>query len=319
MENVLVTYDIPKKGINNLKKYFDVDINPDNKPLSKKYLLENISDYYGVITMLFDQIGEDILDATKGNTEVIANYAVGYDNIDLQAAQENDITICNTPGVLTNATAELAFALMINITRKLLPADQYVRKGHFEGWRPKLFLGNELRNKTIGIFGMGRIGQSFAAKCQGFGTNLIYHNRSRLNPEIEKEYDAEYVSFPELIETSDIISIHAPLTEQTRHTFDRNVFEQMKEGIYIINTGRGAIINEKDLAKYLENGQIEAAGLDVYEYEPHVTEELKNMDNVVLLPHIGSASKYARESMSEMASKAIIDVHKGREPANKVV
>ncbi len=270
--------------------------------------------------MLYDKIDKNLLDkAGEGSLKIVSNYAVGYNNIDIEAAKKNNITVCNTPGVLTNATSEIAFGLLITIMRRIVEADKFVRKGKFEGWRPQLFIGEELKDKTVGIFGMGRIGKAFAKKCNGFDMDIIYHDREPMDLEEEKKYNAKFVSFLELLKKSDIISIHAPLTDETRHTFTQETFDKMKNGVYLVNTGRGAIVKEEDLVEALKTNKVRAAGLDVYEYEPEINDELYNMDNVVILPHIGSASKYAREEMSRMAAQAIIDVSKGKEPKNKVI
>jgi len=319
MKKILITYQIPENGIKLLKKNFDVDLNTNEKQLSREYLLNNISKYDAAITMLYDKIDQKILEKGHPKLKIIANYAVGYNNIDIKKADELDITVCNTPGVLTNATAEIAFSLMISISRNILPADKFVRNGKFVGWRPELFLGDELKNKTVGIFGMGRIGKSLAKKCKCFDMNIIYNNKEKLPQEIEKKYHANYVSFDELLEKSDIISIHAPLSDKTKHLFNKSSFEKMKNGAYIVNTGRGPIIKESDLVDYLQNGRLKGAGLDVYEFEPEVNEKLLKMNNVVLLPHIGSASNYARKSMSEMVANAVIKYFNSKEPENKVV
>ncbi|TYB31445.1 MAG: D-glycerate dehydrogenase [Candidatus Mcinerneyibacterium aminivorans] len=319
MKKVLVTYEIPENGLEILRKHFEVDINKTDKPLNKEYFKKNISNYFGVLTMLYDPIDKEVLNRAKDNVKIISNYAVGYNNINIDIARDYGITVCNTPGVLTNATSEIAFGLMISIMRRIVEGDKYVRKNNFNGWRPKLLIGEELKNKTVGIFGMGRIGKAFAKKCNGFDMNIIYHDRNQLNPEEEKKYNAKFVSFLELIKKSDIISIHAPLTEETKHSFTEDTFDKMKNGTYIINTGRGAVIKESDLVKALKEKKIKAAGLDVYEHEPEIHNELIDMENVVLLPHIGSASKYAREEMSRMAAQAIVDVYKGIAPENKIV
>jgi glyoxylate reductase len=219
---------------------------------------------------------------------------------------------------LTRATAEIAFALLITLTRRIIPSDRFSREGKFKGWEPLLFLGDELNEKTMGIIGMGRIGQDMASLCRAFGMNIIYHNRNRLNREIESSFDARYVPLDELLGTADMISLHTPLTDQTRHLIDEHAFLQMKKGTYLINTSRGEIIKESALIAALKSGKINGAGLDVYEFEPDFSHELVSMDNVVLLPHIGSATHETRTRMSEMVAENVIAALKGRRPPNLV-
>jgi len=250
--------------------------------------------------------------------KIIAIHAVGYNNIDIENARTRKIMVTNTPGVLTRATAEIAFALLITLTRRIIPADRFTREGKFRGWRPLLFLGDGLEGKTIGIIGMGRIGQDMASLCKAFGMNIVYHNRHRLADGIESNLDALYLTLEELFRTADMISVHTPLTDQTRHLINEAAFSQMKNGVYLINAARGEIVKESALVDALKSGKVKGAGLDVFEFEPDFSNELAAMENVVLLPHIGSATIETRNKMSEMAAENVIAALEGRRPPNLV-
>jgi glyoxylate reductase len=314
---VYCTRKIPQAGIDMLKREFEMLIHEGHMPVSQEVLLKHIADCDALICLLNDSI-DKVVQSVGSKLKVIANYAVGYNNIDIEYARVRKIMVTNTPGVLTRATAEIAFALLITLTRKIIPADRFSREGKFKGWEPLLFLGDELNKKTMGIIGMGRIGQDMASLCRAFGMNIIYHNRNRLNDKIESSLDARYVTLDELIGTADMISVHTPLTDQTRHLIDEAALSQMKEGAYLINTSRGEIVKESALIEALKSGKIKGAGLDVYESEPEFSHELAAMDNVVLLPHIGSATHETRTKMSEMVAENVIAALKGRRPPNLV-
>ncbi len=316
-KSVFVTRVIPEAGLNLLRDRFHVSVSQQPAPIERKDLIQGAGKADALVCLLSDRIDQALLDQVN-QLKIIANYAVGYNNIDIRAAQEKGVMVTNTPGVLTNATAELAFALMITLTRRIMTSDRYTRQGRFIGWDPLLFLGDELAGKTMGIVGMGRIGQSLAEKCRAFGMSVIYHNRRRLDEKTENHLSAVYCSFDELLTRADVISIHAPLTEETRYLFNRSVFERMKTGTYLINTARGELIDETALTEALASGRLKGAGLDVYEREPAVTEELMAMDNVVLLPHIGSATVETRSAMAVMAARNVIAALEGRVPENLV-
>ena len=318
MDKVYITFKIPDRGIALLNKEYDVRINPEERPVSREWLLQHGGEYDAFITMLHDPIDKEVLEVMKGRVRAIANYAVGYNNIDTEYAAQCGITVTNTPDVLTNATAEIAFALMLSVMRRIVEGDRYVREGSFHMWKPELLLGEETAGKTVGILGMGRIGRSFARKCRCFDMSIIYHNRTPLPQKEEESLGARYVDFHQLLSESDVISIHLPLTPQTRHLFTWETFQKMKKGSFLINTGRGPLIKEDDLVKALKTGLIKGAGLDVYEHEPEVHKGLLELPNTVLLPHIGSGSVKARETMSLMVAQAVIDVLHGKIPEHKV-
>lgn len=314
---VYCTRKIPQIGIDMLKKHFDVQIHGGSNPVPREELLKRIVDYEALVCLLDDNIDKSLMDAGK-KLKIIAIHAVGYNNIDIEYARIKKIMVTNTPGVLTRATAEIAFALLIALTRRIIPADRFMREGKFRGWQPLLFLGDGLKGKTIGIIGMGRIGQDMASLCRAFGMNIVYHNRNRLTDEIESNIDAHYLDLKELFHTSDMISVHTPLTDETQHLINEAAFSQMKEGVYLINAARGEIVKESALVDALKSGKVKGAGLDVYEFEPDFSNELVSMENVILLPHIGSATLETRNKMSEMAAQNVIASLEGRRPPNLV-
>ncbi len=319
MHKVVVSYMMPGPGIAMLRKHGDVIVNPAEKAFTKEDFLTHCKGASALVTMLYDTIDKDVIDACGSSLKIIANYAAGYNNIDTEYARSKNIAVSNTPDALTNATAEIAFALMISVMRRIVESDRFTRDGKFIGWRPSLLLGEELAGKTVGILGMGRIGQSFAKKCRAFDMHIIYHNRHRLAADIEALYNAEYVDFEELIRRSDVVSIHLPLSPETKHLFTASTFARMKDGVYIVNTGRGPVVKEDDLADALISGKVAGAGFDVYEFEPKIYEKLLPLNNVVLLPHIGSASTYARSKMSEMAAESVLAALHGDTIPRRVV
>ncbi|HAA64756.1 MAG TPA: D-glycerate dehydrogenase, partial [Thermoanaerobacter sp.] len=246
-----------------------------------------------------------------------ANYAVGFDNIDLKEATKRRIYVTNTPDVLTNATAELAWALLFTAARRVVEADKFTREGKFTGWAPNLFLGKAVTGKTLGVIGAGRIGQAFAKMSKGFEMKILY-TANTPKEEFEKETGAKYVDLETLLKESDFVSIHVPLTPHTRHLIGEKELKLMKKTAILINTARGPVVDEKALVNALKNKDIYAAGLDVYEKEPEITEELKTLDNVVILPHIGSATDEARRDMAVLVAQNIIDVIEGRTPRTLV-
>lgn len=313
---VYITSEIPEAGIELLEKYFEVEVNKEDRTLSKNELISRIKDKDGVLCGLADVIDKEVLDNAKG-VKIFANYAVGFNNIDIMEAKSRGIFVTNTPDVLTDTTADLAWALLFAAARRVVESDKYMRSGKFKGWSSKLFLGQDITGKTLGIIGLGRIGKAFSKKSIGFDMNILYYNRSR-DEEFEQKYGAVNVDMDTLLKRSDFISIHLPLTEETRHLIGENEFNKMKKTAVIINTARGPIIDEKALVEALKSGRIMAAGLDVYEREPEYEMELKDLDNVVMLPHIGSASVETRTNMALMAAKNIVEVLSGNNPLNSV-
>ncbi|MTI71748.1 MAG: D-glycerate dehydrogenase [Firmicutes bacterium] len=313
---VYVTREIPKIGLDILSKYFEVEVNKKDRPLTKDELISKIKGKDAVLTQLTDQIDKEVIE--KANTvKIFANYAVGYNNIDIEFAKKRDIIVTNTPEVLSDTTAELAWALLFAVSRRVVEGDNYVRKGKWKQFSPKLLLGQDINNKTLGIIGAGRIGKAFAKKSIGYDMEILYHNRSR-DMEFEKVYNAKWVDMDTLLNRSDFISLHVPLTDATYHLIGKKELNNMKDTAILINTSRGAVIDEEALVKALENEVIWGAGLDVFENEPVVHNKLLDMDNVVLLPHIGSASTETRDKMAKIAAKNIVQVLKGKDPISQV-
>lgn len=309
---------LPAKGMELLHKHFDLYINRENKVMARETLKEKIREMEGLVCLLTDQIDAAII-ARALRLRVIANYAVGYDNIDLVEASKRKIPVTNTPDVLTEATADLTFGLLIAVARRIVEADHFVRAGKFDGWGPGLLLGTDVHGKTIGIIGMGRIGRAVARRANGFAMRVLYHDSVRLTPEHEKENGFNYCTLEDLLAVSDFVSIHTPLSKDTFHLISTPQLKIMKKGAYLINVARGPIVDENALVSALKSGEIAGCALDVYEREPNITPELMRMPNVILMPHVGSASIEARTKMAMMAVDNIIAVLiNGTEPPNIV-
>ncbi len=299
-QEVFVTRMIPREGIDLLEESFRVEVNPHDRPLSREELLEAIHDKQGVLGLLTDRIDSAFFDAAP-SLKGYANYAVGFDNIDLAEATRRGIPVSNTPDVLTNATAEMAWALLFAICRRVVESDGAVRRGQWKGWGPMQFVGGGVAGRTLGIVGAGRIGTAMALMSRGFDMKVVYAARSR-NTVLEDKLGATLVPMDQLVKEADFISIHTPLTPDTRHLFDATAFENMKETAYLINTARGPVIHEADLVHALKSGQIAGAGLDVYEFEPQLTAGLADLDNVVVAAHTGSGTRSSRRDMALMAA-----------------
>jgi len=316
---VVVTRKIPEVGIQLLKKAgFDVKVSPYDRVLTREELKKFIKSADAILSLLTDKIDGEILDAAGSQLKIVANYAVGYDNFKLDDFKARKIYATNTPGVLTETVAEHAIGMLFAIAQRIVEADEFVRQRKFEGWGPMLFLGSDVRNKTLGIVGLGRIGAEVAKRMHdGFDLKIIYYDAKR-NSNLEKQYNIKYVPFKKLLKISDFISIHVPLLPTTKHMFTLKEFKLMKPTAYLINTSRGAVIKESDLAIALKKKIIAGAALDVYEFEPKVTPDLIKLPNTVLLPHIASASIETRSKMAEIAAKNIIAVLKGKKPLNPI-
>ena len=311
---IFVTRRIPQEGLEILKRCCQVEVSDYDGVIPRSLLLEKVKDTDGLLVLLTDMIDKKVIVAAGKKLRVISNYAVGYNNIDVVEATKRGIMVTNTPGVLTETTADLAWALLMCIGRRIVEGDKLVRAGKFRGWEPMLLLGTDIHESTLGLIGFGRIGQAMARRAKGFNLKVIYYDREPVPPIIEKELGASYVSFDELLRKSDFISVHVPLTEETFHLISQEEFSMMKKESYLINTARGPIIDEKALVKALKGGVIRGAALDVFENEPAIEQELMNMDNVVIVPHIGSASYRTRTKMAIMAAKNLISALRGERP-----
>jgi glyoxylate reductase len=298
---IFVTRKIPEPGLEVLKKDFTVEVNPSDRVLSKEEIITGIKGKDGLLCLLTDPIDADVINAEPA-LKMIASYAVGYDNIDIAAATKRGIPVSNTPGVLTETTAELAWALLFSVARRIVEGDTFTRDGKFKGWAPMLLLGQDVSHKTLGVVGTGRIGTAFALKSKGFHMNVLYTDEQR-NEQLESQLGATKVSLQHLLKESDFISIHVPLTKNTHHLIDEKELRMMKKSAVLINTARGPIINEKVLVKALSEQWIFGAGLDVYEKEPELSEKLKRLKNVVLQPHTGSGTIETRTKMALMTAE----------------
>lgn len=270
----------------------------------------------GLLVLLSHRIDGRVMDLMP-DLGVISNYAVGFDNIDIPAATERGITVTNTPDVLTEATADLTWALLLAASRRIVEADRFVREGKFRGWKPDLLLGHDITGKTLGIIGMGRIGKAVARRARGFDMRIIYHDTS-VGHEVDRKLDARGVEFDELLQSADIVSLHVPLNEKTRGMIGEKELGMMKSAAILINTSRGPVLDERALTASLKKKNIAAAGLDVFESEPEIFPGLLELDNVVLSPHVGSAGRETREMMTEVAVRNLLSVLEGGEPAHRV-
>jgi glyoxylate reductase len=317
MAKVYVTRKIPELAIQMLKEKFDVKVWEGELPVPREILLKEVEDIDGLLPLLTEKIDSEVIETAK-KLKIVSNYAVGYDNIDIKAATEHGIMVTNTPGVLTETTADLAFALLMSCARRIVESDKYVREGKWKTWGPQLFLGRDIYGATLGLVGAGRIGTAVAKRAAGFNMKILYYSRSR-KPELEEEFGAKQVSFDQLLEQSDFISIHVPLTAETKHLFNKSAFEKMKKTAILINTARGPVVDESALYYALANGEIAYAGLDVTDPEPiEMNNPLLNLDNVIVVPHIGSASIATRTKMATMAAENMIAGLEGKVPPNLV-
>ncbi|HNW96403.1 MAG TPA: D-glycerate dehydrogenase [Candidatus Paceibacterota bacterium] len=317
---VVVTRQIPEVGIELLKQAgFETIVSSKDGVLTQDELKEFVKGADAILSLLTDKIDASVLDSAGPQLKVVANYAVGYDNINIDDCKAKNVIATNTPGVLTETVAEHTIGLLFAVAQNISQADKYTREGKFMGWGPMLFLGTDVRNKTIGIIGLGRIGLEIVKRLKdGFGINFIYYDLKR-NEQAEKEFGVQFVSLEDLMKNSDFVSIHVPLTPETKHLIGEKELRLMKKTAYLINTSRGAVIEEAALVKVLQERVIAGAGLDVYENEPKLSEGLAQLDNVVLLPHIASASFDTRSKMSEMAAQNIVAVLGGQAPINPIV
>ncbi len=313
---VYVTRRIPEAGLDRLRAAADVEleVNPHERDLEPAELREAVRGRDGLLTMLSDRIDADLLEAAGPQCRCVANYAVGFNNVDLDAATRLGIVVTNTPGVLTETSADTAWSLIMSVARKVVPADTFVRTGTWDGWAPLQFLGHDVHGATLGIVGAGRIGAAVARRGFGFGMNVIYVSRSA-KPELEAQ-GARRVELPDLLAESDFVSLHVPLTDETRYMIRAEQIAMMKPTAYLINTARGPVVEEEALVAALRAGKIAGAGLDVYEHEPRLSEGLAALENVVLLPHLGSATEATRSKMAVMAAENLLAALEGRVPEN---
>jgi glyoxylate reductase len=314
---ILITGHLPENVISPLKEKYQVEMNQEDRPMDRQAIISSVKDKQGLLPMLGDSINEEVLNCAP-HLKMIANFGVGYNNIGVRAATARGIMVSNTPGVLTDATAELAFALILAVSRRIVEGDRMVREGRFKFWAPMLFLGREVTGKTLGIIGMGKIGKAVAVRARAFDMRILYHNRKRIDSKEEKTLRAEYVDLKTLLKESDFVSLNVPLTEETKHLIGRSELSLMKSTAFLINTSRGPVIDEKALVETLRTRKIGGAGLDVYENEPSLTPGLTELDNVILLPHVGSGTLETRIKIGTLAVENLIAGLEGRKPPNLV-
>ncbi|MEJ5229956.1 MAG: glyoxylate reductase [Pseudothermotoga sp.] len=315
---VFVTRQIPEDGLKLLREHCEIEVSDYDGVIPRDLLLKKVKGVDGILSLLTDLIDKEVMDSAGPQLKVVSNYAVGYNNIDVEEATRRGIMVTNTPGVLTETTADLAWALMMAIARRIVEGDKFVRAGKFRGWEPMLLLGTDLYGATLGIVGFGRIGQAMARRAIGFNMKVLYYDGNRVSEELEKELKATFVNLETLLRESDFITLHVPLTKETHHLIGEKELRMMKKESYLINTARGPVIDEKALAKALKENWIRGAALDVFENEPQVEPELLELDNVVLAPHLGSASYATRTRMSVMAAENLIKALSGETPPNLV-
>lgn len=314
---VLVTYQLPKAGLQPLFDKFEV-IYPENKPaFSEKEMIEQAKDVDIVISVFLQKFSNRIIDNAP-KLKIISNYGVGFNNIDVAYAAEKGITVTNTPDVVTEPTAEMAYGLMLSLMRRIDECSRKLRTNPDFEWGLMKNLGSSPYGKTLGIYGMGNIGKAFARRAIAAGMTIIYNNRNRLSHKDEEMYSAKYVSFDELVAQSDVISLNCPLTDETKHKFDLSVFRKMKNSAYIINTARGPVIKESDLVEALKNKEIAGAGLDVFEFEPKINKELFKFDNVTMTPHTATGTHETRNELAALAAQNVLDFLAGKKLKYKV-
>ncbi len=315
-KKIFLSRIIPDVGMDLLKKSeFDVEILYKEEPLSPEILREKVKDIKGLICLLDDKIDKALIDSAP-ELEVISNMAVGYNNIDYKYAKSKRIAVCNTPGILTQSTAELAWALLFAIARRIPESNIFMREGKFTGWMPLLMLGGDIKGQTLGVIGTGRIGTAFALMSKGFSMRVLYSGKP--NPILDKELNAENVDQDTLIKESDFISLHIPLRPENHHLIGKREFEMMKATAYLINTARGPVVDEKELIRVLKEKRIAGAALDVYENEPVLTPGLSKLDNIVLTPHTGSATIPVRNTLAIMAVENCLKILRGEKGENRI-
>ncbi|MCQ9278398.1 2-hydroxyacid dehydrogenase family protein [Staphylococcus borealis] len=312
MEKVYIAGAIPEVGLNLLKEHFEVEMYDGEGIIDKETLKEGVKDATALISILSTNVDQEVIDSAT-NLKIIANYGAGFNNIDIKYAREKDIDVTNTPKASTASTAELTFGLVLAVARRIVEGDKLSRTKGFDGWAPLFFRGREVSGKTIGIIGLGEIGSAVAKRAKAFDMDVLYTGPHQ-KKEKEREIGAKYVDLNTLLENADFITINAAYNPDLHHMIDTEQFKRMKSTAYLINAGRGPIVNEEALVKALEEKEIEGAALDVYEFEPDITEGLKSLDNVVITPHIGNATFEARDMMAKIVANDTIKKLSGDTP-----
>jgi glyoxylate reductase len=317
MAKVFVSCRLPGDGIDLIAREHDVVVGEEHVGVSGEAFLREAASFDAILTLFNDRVDVALFDRTP-RLRLVANFAVGYDNVDVPACASRGIAVTNTPGVLTEATADLAFGLLIATARRIAEGDRLVRRGAFRGLTPSLLLGVPVHGATLGLVGLGRIGQAMARRARGFGMRVVYAGRTRASLDVERALGAAWLDLDDLLAHADFVSLHCPLTPETRHLVNASRLAGMRPGAVLINTTRGPVVDEEALGAALTSGTLGGAGLDVYEDEPRVHPSLLELDNVVLAPHIGSADRPTREAMARIAANNVLAVLAGREALNPV-
>lgn len=316
---VVVTRRLPKAVEDELARKFEARLNPDDRPMTADELAGAVRIADGLLPTVTDKVTAEVLGAEPRRTRIVANFGVGYNNIDIEAAKAHSIAVTNTPDALTDCTADLAMTLLLSTARRVGEGERHLREGAWTGWRPTHMMGTKVTGKILGIVGLGRIGQAVARRAHhGFGMKILYYNRTPVPQEQIAVLDAELRSLEDLLAESDFVSLHCPSTPETRHLINAETLKLMKRGAYLINSARGDVVDEAALVEALESGTIAGAGLDVYEGEPEVRSGLLERQNVVLLPHLGSATTETRVAMGMRAVANLEAFFKGDPPPDRV-
>jgi glyoxylate reductase len=315
---IVVTRRIPDPAIELLEGAGDVWLSPHDRPLTTEELHEAVRGADAAVTLLHDRVDDAFLDAAGPGLRIVANVAVGYDNVDVPACARREVVVSNTPGVLTEATADIAFALILMATRRLGEGERLIRAGTGWSWSMFFMLGTGIQGKTLGIVGLGKIGQATARRARAFGMEVVYAGRRRAADDVEAELGARHVALEELLATADVVSLHCPLSAETRHLIGAEALERMKPAAFLVNTTRGPVVDEAALASALRAGAIAGAALDVFEREPEVHADLLHLENVVLIPHLGSATIETRTAMGVLAAQNVAAVLGGGAPVTPV-
>lgn len=312
---VLVTGQLPDDIVVRITAQHQVQLHELDRPMTREALLSAVDGKHGLLCMITDVVDQELLKRAP-QLKIVANFGVGFNNIDVEAASSRGIWVTNTPGVLTDATADLTMALMLAVGRRVVDGDRHTREGKFRFWAPFYFLGNEISHKALGIVGLGRIGQAVARRAAGFGMSVRYCNRKPLARDLERSLNLQFTDLKTLLQQSDYVSLHVPLTPETHHMIGARELAWMRSEAFLINTARGPVVDESALVAALQSGEIAGAGLDVYEREPELAVGLVDLDNVVLLPHMGSATVETRRRMADMAVDNLLAGLGGQVPPN---
>ena len=310
---ILVTRKIYERPLQLLREKAEVTLNLEDRSMTPEEILGALPGKMGILAMGGDRMNAKILEAGK-DLKIVANNAVGFNNIDLDAATRLKIAATNTPDVLTDTTADLAFALILGVARRIAEGDRFVRGGRWTGWTPSLMIGGDVHDKTLGVIGLGRIGSAVARRGQGFNMRIVYYDIRRLHPAVEQQHQLQFFPLRDLLQVSDFVTLNVPLTPETKHLIGAEELGLMKKTAYLINASRGPVVDEKALVEALRTGKIAGAGLDVFEAEPKVTPDLLQIENTLLLPHIGSATDETREAMALRAANNILAAIRGEIP-----